>query len=204
MHGRLGLSDAHRLDEDDVEAGGFAQHDRLARLARHAAERPGRGRGADEDVGVVTDALHAGLVAEDRASAALRRGVDGQHRELVAQRGDHVAHGLDEGRFAGSRDARDADAHRMPGVGQAALDDLLRLGVVGRIGRLDERDGLREGGDVAREDALDVLVGRERALAAPREVGAYDRLVPDAFRDVERRVVVRVRILLFVVVYLRE
>ena len=53
--------------------------------------------------------------------------VDGQHRQSVVQRYDHVAHGLDECRLAGARNARDADAHRPPGVGQASLDDLLRL-----------------------------------------------------------------------------
>ncbi len=99
---------------------------------------------------------------------------------------------------------RDTDAHRASGVGQAALDDLLRLRIVGRIRRLDERDGLRKGGDVAREDARDILVGGERALLAPREVRTYDRLVFNTFSDVERRVVVRVRILFFVVVYFRE
>jgi len=52
---------------------------------------------------------------------------------------------------------------------------------VGRIRRLDERDGLREGGDVAREDARDILVGGECALLAPREVRAYDRLVFNTF-----------------------
>jgi hypothetical protein len=74
----------------------------------------------------------------------------------VPQRGDHVADGLDEGRFAGSRDARDAYADRFPGVREARFDDLLRLCIVVGVRRFDERDGLREGGDVARENALDL------------------------------------------------
>ena len=65
VHGRLGLPDAHRLDEYHVEARGFAQDDRLACLACHAAQRPGRRGGTDEDVGVARNALHAGFVAED-------------------------------------------------------------------------------------------------------------------------------------------
>ena len=204
MYGRFGLSDAHRLDEDHVESRGFAQHDRLARLAGHAAQRSRRGRRADEDVGIARNALHAGFVAENRAAAAFRRRVDGQHGELVPQRGDHVADGFDEGRFSGSGDARDADADRFPGVRQAALDDLLRLRVVRRVVGLDERDGLRKGGDVAGENALDVLVGRELRLLAAREVRVYDRLIFNAFGDVQSRVVVHVGVLFFVMVYLGE
>ena len=204
MHGGFRLPDAHRLDEDDIEPGGLAQHDRLARLAGHASERSRRRGGAHEDRRVVADALHAGLVAEDRASAAFRRGVDGQHREFVAQRYDHVADSFDERGFAGSRDARDADADRFPGVGQTRLDDLLRLRIVRRVGRFDQRDGLRECGDVAREDARDVFPGRERTLLAAFEVRAYYGLVLNAFRDVEGRIVMHVRVLFFVVVYLGE
>ena len=122
----------------------------------------------------------------------------------MPQRGDHVADGFDEGRFAGSGDARDADADRFPGVGQAAFDDLLRLRVVRRVVGLDERDGLRKGGDVAGENALDVLVGRELRLLAAREVRVYDRLIFNAFGDVQSRVVVHVGVLFFVMVYLGE
>ena len=65
------------------------------------------------------------------------KGTIRQHRQAVVQRYDHVAHGLDEGRLAGTRNARDADAHRPPGVGQASLDDLLRLIVVLGLVALD-------------------------------------------------------------------
>lgn len=87
---------------------------------------------------------------------------------------------------------------------QAAFDDLLRLRVMGGVVAFDERDGLRQGGDVAREDALDVFVGRKPPLLAAREVRAYDRLVFNAFGDVERRVVMGICVLFFVMVYLRE
>ena len=204
VHGGFRLPDAHRFDEDDVESCGFAQHDRLACLPGHSAERPRRRRGPHEDRRVVADALHAGFVAENRAAAALRRGVYGQHRQLVAQPRDHVADGLDEGRFAGSRDARDADADRFPGMREARLDDLLRLRIVVGVRRFDERDGLREGGDVACENALDILPGGERALLAALEVRAYYRLFFNALRNVEGCVVVRVCVLFFVMVYLGE
>ena len=87
---------------------------------------------------------------------------------------------------------------------QTLFDDLLCLGVVFGVGGFDERDGLRQHGDVAREDAGDILSGGKRPLLAPHEVGIYDRLVINALCDVKRRVVMRVRILLFVVFDFRE
>ena len=65
-HGDLGLTDPDGLDENHVEAGGLADDDRLAGLARHAAERAARRRGPDEGVGASRQLLHSGLVAEDR------------------------------------------------------------------------------------------------------------------------------------------
>ena len=79
MDGRFGLADTDRLDENHVEPGRFAQDNAFARFARHAAERSCRRGGADEDRRVVHELLHAGLVAEDRAAAAFRTGVDSQH-----------------------------------------------------------------------------------------------------------------------------
>ena len=84
---------------------------------------------------------------------------------------------------------------------EARFDDLLRLCIVVGVRRFDERDGLREGGDIARENALDVLSGGESALLAPLEVGAYYRLFFNALRDVEGCVVMRVCVLFFVMVY---
>ena len=87
---------------------------------------------------------------------------------------------------------------------EARLDDLLRLRIVVGVRRFDERDGLREGGDVACENALDILPGGERALLAALEVRAYYRLFFNALRNVEGCVVVRVCVLFFVMVYLGE
>ena len=70
--------------------------------------------------------------------------VDGQYRQLVLERGDHIAYGFDEGRFSGSRDARDADAYRFPGMRQALFDDLLRLGIVVGVAAFYQGDGLRK------------------------------------------------------------
>src|SRR3546814_8744451 len=61
----LRLSDADRLDDDDVEAGRLADEHRLPRAARDAAERgPGRG-GAD------TGLVVPGQLLQDRKSTRL-------------------------------------------------------------------------------------------------------------------------------------
>ena len=79
----LRLADADRLDQHDVEAGGLAQQQRLARAARDAAERAAGRRRAHERVRRARQLLHAGLVAEDRAAAARARRVDREHRDAV-------------------------------------------------------------------------------------------------------------------------
>ena len=204
MYGRFGLSHADRFDEDDVESGSFAQDDRFAGFAGYAAERPGRRGGADEDLGIGRDTLHAGLVAEDRTAAALRAGVDGQYRQLVLERGDHIAYGFDEGRFSGSRDARDADAYRFPGMRQALFDDLLRLGIVVGVAAFYQGDGLRKRRDVALKNALDVLFGGECTLFLSDEIGIDYGLVFHTFGYGQGALVVGVGILFFVMVYLGE
>ena len=56
VHGRLGLPDAHRLDEYHVEARGFAQDDRLACLACHVEV----GLSGDDKVAVSSPELKEG------------------------------------------------------------------------------------------------------------------------------------------------
>ena len=73
---RLALPHADGLDDDDVVAGGLEQDDRLARLARHAAQRAAGWRRADEGAGSDGQLLHARLVAEDAAAGQARRRVD--------------------------------------------------------------------------------------------------------------------------------
>ena len=150
------------------------------------------------------DTLHAGLVAEDRTAAALRAGVDGQYRQLVLERGDHIAYGFDEGRFSGSRDARDADAYRFPGMRQALFDDLLRLGIVVGVAAFYQGDGLRKRRDVALKNALDVLFGGECTLFLSDEIGIDYGLVFHTFGYGQGALVVGVGILFFVMVYLGE
>ena len=84
-------------------------------------------------------------------------------------------------------------------MGQTTLDNLLRLSVVIGFVALDEGDGLREYCDVAREDTLDVLVGGQGAAFLALEIGVYNRLILNAFSDVECAIVMSINVLFFVV-----
>ena len=181
--GRLALAHADGLYEDLVVASRLAEDDGLARLTGHAAERTGRGAGADERVGVQGELLHARLVAEDAALGALTGGVDGEHGQAAPLLAEHVdAELVDAGRFAGTGHAADAHTDAASAVGQALIDDLLGTGLVVGVDTLDEGDGLREDGDVALEDALDHLPDREvvTAEAAALQVGIDDRRLLNA------------------------
>ena len=99
--------------------------------------------------------LHAGLVAQNAALGTLAAGVDGQHGQFAALLLQHVdAELVDAGRLACAGYAADADAHGVATVGQTLVDDLLSLLLVVGIDALDQRDGLRENGDVALDDAF--------------------------------------------------
>ena len=76
----LGLADADGLDDDDVERGGERLRGR-ARRGRQAAEPPAGGGRADEHAAVGGVELDPRAVAEQRAARALRRRVDGEHRD---------------------------------------------------------------------------------------------------------------------------
>ncbi len=185
---RLALAHPDGLDENLVEAGGLAEYDGLTRLARHAAQRARRRAGTDEGVGVRAEFLHARLVAQDAALRALTAGVDGQYGQLAAVLTKHMhAELVDAGRLACPRHAADADAHRATAVGQAAVDDLLGLLLVGGVDALDERDGLREDGDVATRNAFDHLADRQftAAHALPAQVGINDCWLLDAAIDLQ-------------------
>ena len=89
-------------------------------------------------------------------------------------------------------------------MGQASLDNLLRLGLVRGVVALDEGNSLREDGYVSIQNTLHILVSRERATLLALEIWVYYRLIFNALRYVEGAVVVSIQILLFVVVYLCE
>ena len=154
VYGGLGLSHAHGLDEDGVEAGGFAQDNGLAGLTGHAAQRAGRRRGTYEGVFLLRKAFHAGLVAENAPFRPFAAGVDGQHGQFAAPAQHMQPEGVDRRALSRPRHAGDADAHRLPGVGQTAGDDLLCDGLVLGQLALDQRDGLAQHRYVAFDDTL--------------------------------------------------
>jgi hypothetical protein len=94
------LPDAHRLDQDQIEARGLAQRHRFAGAAGDAAKLGLAGRGANEGAGVTRQTLHPGLVAQDRPAGAGGGGVDGKDGDLQPLPRQHQAEGLDEGGFA--------------------------------------------------------------------------------------------------------
>ena len=67
---------------------------------------------------------------------------------------------------------------------QTLLYHLLRQGVVVGVLALDKRYSLPEHGDVALENAIDILVGREQAATRlALHIGVYDRRLCNAFID---------------------
>jgi hypothetical protein len=64
----FGLAKAHGLDHDDVKAGGFTEQDELVCVLCDAAKCAPRRRRPDERIGVVRQAWHARLVAQNAAA----------------------------------------------------------------------------------------------------------------------------------------
>ncbi|CAD5300193.1 hypothetical protein BOS5A_231163 [Bosea sp. EC-HK365B] len=137
---RLRLADADRLDQDDVEAGGFAEQHGLARLGCDAPQRAGGGRGPDVGVRVDGELGHPGLVAEDRTAAARRGRIDREHRDLVALACQITAERVDRRRLADAGHAGDADPDRLAGMRQQAGEQGLRLVAMVGTPAFRERD----------------------------------------------------------------
>ena len=114
---RLRLTHTDGLQKDGVETRCFAEHDCLARLACHAAERTCTRAGADEGVRLDGQFVHTRLIAEDRAFAAFGRRVDSQHGEFLSRVAQLASQGFDEGGLAGAGHTRDSDADGVAGVG---------------------------------------------------------------------------------------
>ncbi len=139
------LADAHGLHDDDVVAGRFAHQHGLARLGGHAAQRAAGGARADIGLRLHRQALHAGLVAEDRAARDGRRRVDRQHGDAVALLDQGEPQRLDEGALAHARHAADAQAERPARVRQQLGEQ--RVGLRAMVGTrgLQQRDRLGDG-----------------------------------------------------------
>jgi len=122
----------------------LGQQHGLARAPRHAAQGGAGRRRADERGVLARQLFHARLVAQDRAAAALGRGIDRQHGERAAALDQGEAEALDEGRLSDPGNASDAEPHRPAGVRQQAGQQ--RIGALAMIGprRFDQGDGLGE------------------------------------------------------------
>jgi hypothetical protein len=95
-----------------------ASHTNAASRVRRATPPsvPPEGQEGTKVAGVTGQALHPGLVAEDRAAAAPAGWIDGQHGDLVAGAGEPGAQLLDERRLPGAGPAGDAHPDRPAGV----------------------------------------------------------------------------------------
>src|SRR5262249_4658281 len=78
---------------------------------------------------------------------------DATYRGLVALGGEEGAEHIDGGRLAHARHASDADADRFAGQGQKLLHQQARRLLMIRAPALDQRDGARNDGALARADA---------------------------------------------------
>jgi hypothetical protein len=83
----FGLAGAHRLDDDQVKAGGVQHFDGVGRGPGQAAQVAAAGHAADKDTGVARQVPHADAVAQD---CPTREGAGGIHGDDA----DRAARGL--------------------------------------------------------------------------------------------------------------
>src|SRR5216683_6582266 len=148
-------------------------------MAGHPARFAAGRRGPDEGPWCPRQFGHAGLVSEDRTPAALRGRIDGEHRDTPAECYAVEAKALDEGRFARTRRAGNADADRTPAIWQEHLDEPLGLLAMVGAGRFDQGDGAGERPPIAPPQGRGQLFGghtlvnplRARLRAAPPPAG---------------------------------
>ena len=146
------MTDADGLDQDHVVAGGLDKRDGLPRRLGHAAEAVAGGGGADEGALFRGEPAHARLVAEDRAAAPRRGGVDGEHRDLLALGHEVEPELVDQGRFAGAGNAADADANGLAGARQQVFEQNLGARLILWLGAFNQGDGAAERDPVADDD----------------------------------------------------
>ena len=119
-HLGLALSDAHRLDDDEVEGGGEHEHAGACAL-REAAEPIARGERAQEHAGVAGARAHAHAIAEERAAAPRARGIDGEDADRLAPRARAAHERVEQRGLAGAGRAGEAEPRR-PGEEQRLLE----------------------------------------------------------------------------------
>ena len=104
------------------------------------------------------EAPHARLVAEDRAAAPGRGGIDGEHGDLLAHGHEVEPELIDQRGFAGAWHAADADADGLSGAGQEELKQALGADLVLGLGAFDQGDGAAERHAVSADDGLGGVV----------------------------------------------
>ena len=145
----LALAHAHGLDQHDIEAGGLAEHDRLAGAPGHAAKLATARRRTDERLRPARQGFHAGLVPEDAAVRHRAARVHGEHGHTPAGVAELHAERIDEGALARARGAGYAHAHGPAGLGGKQVQQFIGGGAVRRGAALDERDAARQRTPVA-------------------------------------------------------
>lgn len=123
----FGLAGAEGFDEDGVVGGGVEGADDVAGGGRETTEAAAGGHAADEDVGVTGEFHHADAVAEDGTAAEGAAGIDGDNGYFVLAVAEFADEVGEEGAFAGTGSAGDADDVGVAGVemefGEVAAGD---------------------------------------------------------------------------------
>ena len=140
----IALADAGSLDDHEVVAGECAGAHRRRKVSGHRALAP-RGDRAHEDP-VVDRGIHADAIAEECATAARARGIDGEDRDAQlpgAVEPDAPDDLVGEAGLAGSAGARDAE-DRHPGPAPGGEQGLDRARVEEPIGDRGEESAERD------------------------------------------------------------
>ena len=155
----LRLTDADRLNDDNIKAGCLADQHGFPGLAGNAAEAAAGRGGTDEGHVIDRQLFHPGLVAENRTAAAGGTWIDGQYSYLMAKGGQHGAEALYEGALAGTRYTGNAQAHSLARVRQQLIDHMLGNLLMGGQNTFHQRDGPGQHQAIIVEDTLDVVTG---------------------------------------------
>ena len=108
---------------------------------------------------MLSQLLHSGFIAKDRALGALATGVDGKHSQLAAFLLQHVHSKLIyRGTLTSSRHTTDTNADGVAAIRQTLVDNFLRLGLMVGVYTLDKCYGLRQYGYIALDDTLNHFV----------------------------------------------
>ena len=134
--------------------------------------------------------LHPGLVAKDRAVAALTAGVDGKYGELGVLILQHMqSKHVDRRALASAWHTSDAYAARLARMRQTLLNNLLCYCLMVGIKALDQRHRLPQHRGVSLEDALHIVVHRQlRTALATLHVGVHNGHLLDARVHLKPRV----------------